>query len=147
LPLQRPARLIARHNRISGLNPGLRPAFEHHDFSSTWRQPAGGYLGASAALTSQHEWCVLGEVAHAQLDLFQRDVDRARRVRVTADKVKDPARIDNFRIEVEVPADLSDEHCAGAEEAVHHCLIHNTLLYPPKITIAVGGRQATIVSH
>ena len=69
------------------------------------------------------------------------------KVRVTADKVKDPARIDNFQIEVEVPADLSAEHRAGAEAAVHHCLIHNTLLYPPKITIAVGSRQATIVTH
>ena len=59
------------------------------------------------------------------------------KVRVTADKVKDPARIGNFRIEVEVPGDLSDEQRAGVEEAVHHCLIHNTLLYPPKIQIEI----------
>lgn len=59
------------------------------------------------------------------------------KVRVTADKVKDPARIDNFRIEVEVSGELSDEHRAGVEEAVHHCLIHNTLLHPPKIQIEI----------
>jgi hypothetical protein len=28
---------------------------------------------------------------------------------------------------------LTDEHRAGLEQAVHHCLIHNTLLHPPTI--------------
>ena len=58
-------------------------------------------------------------------------------VHVTADKAKDPARLDNFRIEVEVPAELSDKDREGVERSVHHCLIHNTLLNPPKITIDV----------
>lgn len=57
-------------------------------------------------------------------------------VRVVAHKVKDPVpRIDNFRIEIETPVDLSEQHRQGVERAVHHCLIHNTLLHPPKITI------------
>jgi len=59
------------------------------------------------------------------------------RVRVTADKEKNPARLDNFRIEVEVQTELGKEHQAGVEEAVCHCLIHNTLLMPPKITLEV----------
>jgi putative redox protein len=59
------------------------------------------------------------------------------RVRVTADKLKDPARIDNFHIEVEAPAALTDQHRAGVEDAVHHCLIHNTLLNPPSMTIGI----------
>jgi putative redox protein len=59
------------------------------------------------------------------------------RVRVTADKVKDPARMDNFRIEVEIPSAFSDQHRNGIEEAIHHCLIHNTLLHPPRITLKV----------
>lgn len=60
------------------------------------------------------------------------------RVRITADKVKDPAaRIDNFRIEVETPIELTEEQRAGVERSVHHCLIHNTLLQPPKITIDI----------
>jgi uncharacterized OsmC-like protein len=59
------------------------------------------------------------------------------RVRVTADKVKDPARVDNFRIEIETPIELTEQHWAGVERAVHHCLIHNTLLQPPKIKIDV----------
>ena len=60
------------------------------------------------------------------------------RVRVTADKVKDPAaRLDNFQIEVLTTVPLSDEHRAGVERAVHHCLIHNTLLQPPKISLEI----------
>lgn len=59
------------------------------------------------------------------------------RVRVTADKLKDPARIDNFRIEIEAAAALAEQHRAGVENAVHHCLIHNTLLHPPKIAIEI----------
>lgn len=59
------------------------------------------------------------------------------KVRVTADKAKNPARLDNFRIEVDVPAGLSDEHRKGVEEAVHRCLIHNTLLHPPTISLDV----------
>jgi len=59
------------------------------------------------------------------------------RVRVTADKAKEPARVDNFHIEVESPRDLTEEHRVGMERAVHHCLIHNTLLHPPKINIEI----------
>jgi len=59
------------------------------------------------------------------------------RVRVTADKVKDPARIENFRIEIDCPIELSEQHRAGVERSVHHCLIHNTLLHPPQIAIEV----------
>jgi hypothetical protein len=59
------------------------------------------------------------------------------RVRVTAEKLKDPARIDNFRIEIETPLELTDQHRAGVERAVHHCLIHNTLQHPPQMTIEI----------
>jgi uncharacterized OsmC-like protein len=59
------------------------------------------------------------------------------RVRVTAEKVKDPARVENFCIEIETPVELSEQHRAGVERAVHHCLIHNTLLHPPQIKIEI----------
>jgi putative redox protein len=58
-------------------------------------------------------------------------------VRVSAEKAKDPARIDNFRIQVEVPGELSDKDRQGVEESIHHCLIHNTLLHPPTILLDV----------
>ena len=66
------------------------------------------------------------------------------RVRITADKVKDPVpRLNNFRIEVETPVDLTDQHRAGVERAVHHCLIHNTLLHPPRIAIEINAAVPT----
>lgn len=61
------------------------------------------------------------------------------RVRVTAEKAKNPGRLDNFTIEVEVAAELSEEHLKGVEEAVHRCMIHNTLTHPPTIALAVRG--------
>jgi uncharacterized OsmC-like protein len=59
------------------------------------------------------------------------------RVRVTAEKVKAPPRLEDFRIAVEVNTEFSDDHKRGIEEAVHQCLIHNTLLNPPKISLEV----------
>ena len=67
-------------------------------------------------------------------------------VRVFADKAKNPARLDNFKIEVDVPAAVDEEHRKGVEEAVHHCPVHNTLQHLPTITLEVrprgGGREA-----
>lgn len=59
------------------------------------------------------------------------------RVHVSAEKAKAPARMEDFRITVDVPADFTDEQKKGIEDAVHHCLIHNTLLNPPKISLEV----------
>lgn len=59
------------------------------------------------------------------------------KTRVTAEKVKGPFRLNNFKIEVEVPGDLDPAHVQGVEEAVHRCLIHNTLLQPPKIEVDI----------
>jgi putative redox protein len=62
------------------------------------------------------------------------------RVRVTCDKVKDPlARMTNFVIQVDAPVELSAEQRKGVEEAVEHCLVHNTLLHTPKIELKVAG--------
>jgi len=70
------------------------------------------------------------------------------RVRVTADKRKDPARIDDFHIFIDLPADLPPHHVAGVERAVHQCLIHNTLLNPPAISIEIktGALEGTLRS-
>ena len=59
------------------------------------------------------------------------------KVRVTAEKAKNPVRLDQFKIEVDVPAGLSEEQLKGVEEAVHRCLIHNTLMHPPSIQLTV----------
>lgn len=59
------------------------------------------------------------------------------RIKVTAEKTKNPPRLDDFRIEVELPVELSEQDRAGVEEAIHHCLIHNTLLHPPRIFVEI----------
>ena len=66
--------------------------------------------------------------------------DRGVEVSVTAEKLKQPARIGNFRIQVTCPIALTEEQEQGVMRSVHHCLVHNTLLNPPEIEIklAVG---------
>lgn len=59
------------------------------------------------------------------------------KVRVTAEKRKDPARLDDFHISIDVPPGLDPKHIEGVERAVHQCLIHNTLLQPPTIAIEI----------
>jgi putative redox protein len=61
------------------------------------------------------------------------------KVRVTADKVKAPFRLDNFKIEVEVPGEIEENHLRGLDDAVHRCLIHNTLQHPPKMDVVVNA--------
>ena len=65
------------------------------------------------------------------------------RVRVLAQKLRDPARLGEFRIEVQSPIDLDDRHRKGMEDAVAHCLIHRTLQNPPKIDIYVTAPVLT----
>jgi hypothetical protein len=45
-------------------------------------------------------------------------------------------------IEVDAPVELTKKHRQGLEEAVKHCLVHNTLLHPPTITLKVEGAVA-----
>ena len=67
------------------------------------------------------------------------------RVRVTAYKLKDPARVDNFHIAIETAVPLTEQHRVGVENAAHHCLIHNTLLHPPSIAIEITQPVPTMV--
>jgi putative redox protein len=61
--------------------------------------------------------------------------ERGVEVTVTAEKLKQPARIGNFRIQVTCPITLTEEQEQGVMRSVHHCLVHNTLLNPPEIEI------------
>jgi uncharacterized OsmC-like protein len=64
------------------------------------------------------------------------------RVKVVAEKVMNPPRIDNIRIEVELPMACEERDRAGVDRAVHRCLIHNTLMNPPKVEIAIHDHAA-----
>lgn len=68
-------------------------------------------------------------------------------VQVSAQKAKNPPRINDFRIEVEVPRELDDEQRKGIEEAVRHCLIHNTLLNPARISLTVNPPVVDTISR
>jgi uncharacterized OsmC-like protein len=59
-------------------------------------------------------------------------------VRVTAEKLKQPARLGNFRVHVACPVSLTEEQTEGLMRSVHHCLVHNTLLTPPEIKIELA---------
>ncbi len=52
---------------------------------------------------------------------------------VTADKVNNPTRLDNIRIQVKTGIPLEDRHQKGLEKAVDACIIHNTLTHPPTL--------------
>lgn len=56
-------------------------------------------------------------------------------VSVAADKLRQPARVGNFRIEVLCPVPLTPDQEQGMMRSVHQCLVHNTLLNPPQIDI------------
>jgi uncharacterized OsmC-like protein len=60
-------------------------------------------------------------------------------VRVTADKMKDPARLGRFVIDVDVPLLLNEQDRKGLERAIGRCLIHNTLTHPPEIGVHIAG--------
>ena len=59
-------------------------------------------------------------------------------VRVTAEKLKAPGRLGNFRIQVVSPVPLTEEQMDALTRSVHHCTIHNTLLSMPQIEIELS---------
>jgi uncharacterized OsmC-like protein len=67
-------------------------------------------------------------------------------VSVTAEKLKQPARLGNFRIHVVSPVPLTEQHTEGLMRSVHQCLIHNTLLSTPAIAFELTTSETTAVS-
>ncbi len=71
--------------------------------------------------------------------------DRGVEVSVTAEKLKQPARIGNFKIQVTCPIALTEEQEQGVMRSVHHCLVHNTLLNPPEIEIKLAVGEPALI--
>jgi uncharacterized OsmC-like protein len=61
--------------------------------------------------------------------------DRGVEVTVTAEKLKQPARLGNFHVQVVCAASLTEDQTEALMHSVHHCLVHNTLLTPPEIDV------------
>ena len=60
-------------------------------------------------------------------------------VSVTAEKLLHPARLANFCIRAQSPVPLTAEQTEAMMRSVHSCLVHNTLLAPPKIKIEIAA--------
>jgi putative redox protein len=65
-------------------------------------------------------------------------------VSVTAEKLLKPARLGNFNIRVKSPVPLTEEQNEAMTRSVHHCLVHNTLLSSPEITIEIEAAMAAL---
>jgi putative redox protein len=65
-------------------------------------------------------------------------------VTVTAEKLKQPARLGSFRVRVASPAALNPEQNRGLMRSVEHCLVHNTLLSPPEIAIELATSEPPV---
>jgi putative redox protein len=61
-------------------------------------------------------------------------------VSVSAEKLKQPARLGNFHVDVISPVPLTPDQEQGLLRSVHQCLVHNTLLAPPRVEIALAAR-------
>ncbi len=66
------------------------------------------------------------------------------KLKVTAEKTTQPARLGRFQIEVTAP-ELDAQHQAGILRAVKACLIHNTLLNAPSIDIVLNVLETSSV--
>ncbi len=60
-------------------------------------------------------------------------------VTVTAEKLKPPARLGNFHVQVASPVPLTEEQTESMMRCVRQCLVHNTLLSPPEINIEIAA--------
>ena len=70
------------------------------------------------------------------------------RVTVTCEKALHPARLDNFVLTVESPAELSEKDAEGVRRSAEKCLVKNTMLMPPSISLSVksGAAQLSCMS-
>ncbi|HSZ16097.1 MAG TPA: OsmC family protein [Terracidiphilus sp.] len=58
-------------------------------------------------------------------------------VTVTAEKLKQPARLGNFHVDVTAPVPLTEEQTQAMYRSVHQCLVHNTMISTPQIEIRI----------
>jgi len=59
------------------------------------------------------------------------------RIRITAEKVKPPARLDQFVISIETPGVYEEKDVEGIRRSAEKCLVKNTMLVTPAIAVQV----------
>ena len=67
-------------------------------------------------------------------------------VSVTAEKLKQPARLGNFQIGVQCPVKLTEEQQLAMRRSIQQCLVHNTMLSHPNIEIELTMRADASLS-
>ncbi len=60
-------------------------------------------------------------------------------IRTTGEKASTPARLSEIRVMIDYLGPLDQRNRDGLLNAVHKCLIHNTLLNPPKIDVDIAS--------
>jgi len=68
------------------------------------------------------------------------------RIRTIAEKAAAPARLGEIRVLVDYAFPLEPRHREGLLQAVRKCLIHNTLLHPPKIDVEIQSAHAVPIA-
>lgn len=63
-------------------------------------------------------------------------------IRTTAEKAAAPARLGEIGVLVEYPYGIEPRQREGLSQAVRKCLIHNTLLFPPRIGVEIQSPPA-----
>lgn len=66
-------------------------------------------------------------------------------IRVSGSKGDHPARFTSITVEVLAPS-LNDRHQHGLRRAVESCLIHNTLLRPPLVSIQICSSGVPVLT-
>ncbi|HEY3439917.1 MAG TPA: OsmC family protein [Paludibaculum sp.] len=66
------------------------------------------------------------------------------KVVVTAQKVPNPARLDQFVLTIETPTELSEKDAEGVRRSAEKCLVKNTMLMPPSISLSVTAHVAAL---
>jgi uncharacterized OsmC-like protein len=66
------------------------------------------------------------------------------KVKVTAEKVSNPARLDQFVLTIETPSELSEKDAEGVRRSAEKCLVKNTMLMPPSISLLVRTGAAAL---
>jgi putative redox protein len=59
------------------------------------------------------------------------------KVVITSEKVLNPARLDHFVIAIEAPGVSTEKDVEGVRRSAEKCLVKNTMLMPPSISVAV----------
>ncbi|MBI4890698.1 MAG: OsmC family protein [Acidobacteria bacterium] len=59
------------------------------------------------------------------------------KVKVVCEKVLGPARLENFVVTIETPTALSEKDVEGVRRSAEKCLVKNTMLMPPAMSVAI----------